>query len=93
MYNSDVIGSREKICEEPNRARSVIKGVRSNVAIIILGLIVVISFTSINIYLLMNGNGSVKSGEIEIQKEEDIVHTVPGQSTSSFIKNALFLII
>lgn len=68
-------GSTEKICEEQNRARTLLKGVRSNVAIIILGLIVIIGFTSMNIYLLTR-TASVKSEE---GGTEIVRHTEPGK--------------
>lgn len=68
-------GSTEKICEEQNRARTLLKGVRSNVAIIILGLIVIIGFTSMNIYLLTR-TASAKSEE---GGTEIVRHTEPGK--------------
>lgn len=70
-------GSTEKICEEQNRARSILKGVRSNVAIIILGLIVIIGFTSMNIYLLTRSQ--ITSDKSEQENTEIITHTIPGK--------------
>lgn len=77
-------GSTEKICEEQNRARSILKGVRSNVAIIILGLIVIIGFTSMNIYLLTRNHRSAKSEEGET---ETIRHTEPGNPPITLLRD------
>lgn len=82
-------GSTEKICEEQNRARSLLKGVRSNVAIIILGLIVIIGFTSMNIYLLTRNHSSVKSEEITTEIER---HTEPGNRVKNLKKSKISLI-
>ncbi|XP_063709953.1 peptidoglycan-recognition protein SB1-like [Culicoides brevitarsis] len=86
MYNNDIVGSREKISEERN-SRSIIKGVRSHMAIIILGLITIIAFTSMNIYLMTRGDGIEKSGEIQI---EEIIHTMP-EKELRIVKAADFL--
>uniref|UniRef100_A0A336KR65 CSON009649 protein n=1 Tax=Culicoides sonorensis TaxID=179676 RepID=A0A336KR65_CULSO len=67
-------GSTEKICQEQSNAISILKGVRGNVAIIILGLIVIIGFTSMNIYLLTRTHGTEKSASSEIQI---LAHTEP----------------
>lgn len=68
-------GSTEKICNEQNQARSTLKSVRSNVAIIILGLIVIIGFTSMNIYFLSQSNNTES-----LEETETIRHTESGKS-------------
>lgn len=68
-------GSTEKIFQEHNRATLALRGVRGNVATIILGIIVIIGFLSMNVYFLTKSESVPQEKKLEV---ESLEHTIPG---------------